>query len=46
MQNNPDAKGLVPYFQVPADVNIFNATPVGGQSATRTKADQILQGKP
>ena len=46
MQNNPDAKGLVPYFQVPADADIFNPRPVGGQSATRTKADQILQGKP
>ena len=46
MQNNPEAKGLVPYFQVPADADIFNPRPVGGQSATRTKADQILQGKP
>lgn len=46
MQNNPDAKSLVPYFDVPVDIDIFNARPVGGQSATRTKADQILQGKP
>ena len=45
MQNNPDAKGLVPYFQVPADADMFNAKPVGGQSSNRTKADQIIQGK-
>jgi hypothetical protein len=30
---------------VPADADIFNAKPVGGQSSNRTKADQIIQGK-
>jgi hypothetical protein len=46
MQSNPDAKGLVPYFQVPADADIFNPRPVGNQSPIRNKADQIIKGNP
>jgi hypothetical protein len=42
MRADPSTKGLIPYFDVPTDVNIFNPRAVGGQSDIRKQADKIL----
>lgn len=44
MKADPSTKGLVPYYDVPADVSIFNPRAVGGQSNVRNEADAILDG--
>lgn len=44
MRTDPSTKGLIPYFDVPADVNIFAPRAVGGQSNTRNEADAIIGG--
>jgi hypothetical protein len=44
MKSNPETRGLVPYYDVPADVSIFNPRAVGGQSTTRNEADKIIGG--
>jgi hypothetical protein len=44
MRADPSTKGLIPYFDVPTDVNIFNPRAVGGQSNTRNEADAIIGG--
>jgi len=44
MRADPNARGLVPYFDVPADISIFNPRPVGAQSNVRNEADAILGG--
>jgi hypothetical protein len=44
MRTDPSTKGLIPYFDVPADVNIFSPRAVGGQSNTRNEADAIIGG--
>jgi hypothetical protein len=45
MKSNPETKGLVPYYDVPADVNIFSPRAVGGQSNIRNEADKIIEGR-
>lgn len=45
MGQSPDQKGLIPYYQVPANANIFEPTPVGGVSNVRSQADKILEGR-
>jgi hypothetical protein len=42
MKSNPETRGLVPFYDVPADINIFNPRAVGSQSNTRNEADAIL----
>jgi hypothetical protein len=44
MRADPTTKGLIPYFDVPADVNIFNPRAVGAQSDIRKQADEIIGG--
>jgi hypothetical protein len=44
MRADPTTKGLIPYFDVPADVNIFAPKAVGAQSNTRNEADAIIGG--
>lgn len=44
MMADPNTKGLVPYYDVPADINIFNPRAVGAQSNVRNEADAILGG--
>ena len=44
MKVDPSTRGLIPYFDVPADVNIFAPRAVGGQSNTRSEADAIIGG--
>jgi hypothetical protein len=45
MKGDPSTRGLVPYYDVPADINIFNPRVVGGQSNTRNEADKIIGGQ-
>jgi hypothetical protein len=45
MNADPNTKGLVPYYDVPADVSIFNPRAVGGQSSVKDAADAIIRGK-
>lgn len=45
MKADPNTRGLVPYYDVPADINIFNPRVVGGQSNTRNEADKIIGGQ-
>lgn len=42
---DPNAKGLASYYDVPADISIFNPRAVGGQSDVRNQADAIIGGK-
>jgi hypothetical protein len=42
MRADPSTKPLIPYFDVPADVNIFAPRAVGAQSDIRKQADEIL----
>ena len=44
MRSRPDTKDLVPFYDVPADVNIFAPRVVGGQSNIRNEADAIIGG--
>jgi hypothetical protein len=44
MKADPSTRGLVPYYDVPADSSIFNPRAVGGQSNVRNEADAILGG--
>ena len=44
MKSRPDTRDLVPFYDVPADINIFNPRAVGGQSNVRNEADAILGG--
>jgi len=44
MKSDPSTRGLVPYYDVPADASIFNPRAVGSQSQTRNEADAILGG--
>jgi hypothetical protein len=44
MKSDPSTRGLVPYYDVPADASIFNPRAVGGQSNVRNEADAILGG--
>jgi hypothetical protein len=44
MRADPSTKGLIPYFDVPTDINIFNPKAVGAQSNTRNEADAIIGG--
>jgi hypothetical protein len=44
MRADPNTRGLVPYYDVPADSSIFNPRAVGGQSNVRNEADAILGG--
>jgi hypothetical protein len=44
MKSRPDTRDLVPFYDVPADVNIFNPRAVGGQSNVRNEADAIIGG--
>jgi len=44
MKSRPDTRDLVPFYDVPADVNIFNPRVVGGQSNVRNEADAIIGG--
>ena len=44
MRADPNTRGLIPYFDVPADINIFAPKVVGGQSNTRSEADKIIGG--
>jgi hypothetical protein len=44
MKSRPDTKDLVPFYDVPADVNIFAPRVVGGQSNIRNEADAIIGG--
>jgi hypothetical protein len=45
MKADPSTKGLVPYYDVPADVSIFNPRAVGGQSSVKDAADAIIRGQ-
>jgi hypothetical protein len=45
MKADPNTRGLVPYYDVPADVNIFNPRAVGGQSSVKDAADAIIRGQ-
>lgn len=45
MKADPNTRGLVPYYDVPADINIFNPRAVGGQSNARSEADKIIGGQ-
>jgi len=44
MRADPSTRGLIPYFDVPADTSIFNPRAVGSQSQTRNEADAIIGG--
>jgi len=44
MRADPSTRGLIPYFDVPADTSIFNPRAVGSQSQTRSEADAIIGG--
>jgi hypothetical protein len=41
---DPTTRGLVPFYDVPADTSIFNPRAVGGQSNVRNEADAIIGG--
>jgi len=45
MKADPNTRGLVPYYDVPADLSIFNPRAVGAQSDIRNQADAIIGGK-
>jgi hypothetical protein len=45
MKADPNTKGLVPYYDIPADTSIFAPRAVGAQSDVRNKADQIIGGQ-
>lgn len=45
MKADPNSRGLVPYYDVPADLSIFNPRAVGAQSDIRNQADAIIGGK-
>ena len=45
MRADPSTKPLIPYFDVPADVNIFAPRAVGGQSSVKDAADAIIRGQ-
>jgi hypothetical protein len=44
MKSRPDTRDLVPFYDVPADISIFNPRAVGAQSNVRNEADAILGG--
>jgi len=45
MKSRPDTRDLVPFYDVPADVSIFNPRTVGGQSSVKDAADAIIRGQ-
>jgi hypothetical protein len=45
MKTDPSTRALVPYYDVPADMNIFNPRAVGGQSSVKDAADAIIRGQ-
>jgi hypothetical protein len=45
MKADPSTKGMVPYYDVPADLGIFNSRAVGGQSSIKDAADAIIRGQ-
>jgi hypothetical protein len=45
MKSRPDTRDLVPFYDVPADVSIFNPRAVGGQSSVKDAADAIIRGQ-
>lgn len=44
MKQDPNTRGLVPYYDVPADTNIFAPRQLGSPSSVRSEADAILGG--
>ena len=45
MKSRPDTRDLVPFYDVPADISIFNPRAVGGQSSVKDAADAIIRGQ-
>jgi hypothetical protein len=45
MKSRPETRDLVPFYDVPADANIFNPRAVGGQSSVKDAADAIIRGQ-
>ena len=45
MQKDPTTRELVPFYQVPAEISIFEPRASGATSDVRSRADQIIRGQ-